>query len=327
MKVGDFGLRLGIVGCADIAFKRFMPATSGLDELKVVAVAEEYDKNRMERFCAEYNLEGMESFSALIERTDLDAIYVPQPPALHHRWAIKAIENGKHVLVEKPSTTSLESSTDLVCRSIGAHLVVHENYMFQYHSQISQIIKMIDEGRIGGVRHFRISFGFPMRGKDDFRYNNELGGGALLDAGGYTLKLASLLLGDSIKVESSHLSYLDDFDVDIYGSAYLSNESGQVCEVAFGMDCAYQCNLEVWGSKGTLRTERIFTAPEGYEPVIYIDGTDGKQVIKLNSDDHFKKSILEFIEETRNSEKRQEMYRQIILQSRLVEDVRKMARR
>ena len=120
--------------------------------------------------------------------------------------------------------------------------------MFVYHTQLDWIRKKISEGTIGEVRLIRIDFGFPFRGANDFRYNKALGGGALLDCGGYTLKLASLFLGDSAKVTASQLNGKDGFEVDIYGSATLTNNEGLTAQVSFGMDNSYKCSLEVWGS-------------------------------------------------------------------------------
>ena len=96
--------------------------------------------------------------------------------------------NDKHVFVEKPSTTNYQDSLNLVKLAEERKLVLHENYMFQYHSQISEIKKEVENGKIGKVHSYHARFGFPRRDKNDFRYNKELGGGALLDAGGYVIK-------------------------------------------------------------------------------------------------------------------------------------------
>ena len=314
-------IRLGILGCSEIAFRRFMPATKAIDDLQVVAVAEQYDKTKIKPFCDEYGIEGMESFDDLIARNDIDAIYVPQPPAFHYMWAKKALEAGKHVLIEKPSTTSLADSKSLVDLASSKGLALHENYMFQYHSQISKIKEMIDSGVIGDIRLYSAQFGFPMRSSNDFRYSKKLGGGALLDAGGYTIKLATLYLGDTISVDAAKLNDLDGFEVDMYGNARLINNDGVVFNVAFGMDCGYRCSLEAWGSIGRLYTNRIFTAPDGYEPVVYIETNEGTKEVKLEADSHFTTSIREFIAEISDADKRGKMYDGILLQASLVEKV------
>lgn len=315
-------MKLGIIGCSEIAFRRFMPVAKEIESLEVVAVAEEYDKSKLAPFCETYELEGVESFDALIQRADLDALYIPQPPALHFPWAKKALENGKHVLLEKPSTTRLEDSESLVSIAREKGLALHENYMFQYHSQIGKIKELLDEGVIGELRNIKCNFGFPMRAQNDFRYSKELGGGALLDAGGYTAKLATLFLGKTIQVDAAALNYMEGYEVDMYGSVQFSNEDGMVCQTSFGMDNGYQCNLDVWGSKGRLCTNRIFTAPENFNPVVVIETAEGKREITLEPDQHFKKSIEQFMREVQNQKMREAMYDEIVLQAKLIEKIK-----
>lgn len=312
---------LGILGCSEIAYRRFMPAVSQIKNIKVIAIAEEYDKSKLGPFCEKYGLESESSFESLIKRDDIDIVYVPQPPALHYKWAKYALKCKKHVLIEKPSTTEYRLTEELVNLARSNNLSLHENYMFQYHSQIDEIQSMIAGGMLGEVRLYKAAFGFPLRAKNDFRYNRALGGGALLDAGGYTVKLASILLGDTIKVDSSHLMKLDDYEVDMYGNASLSNDKGTVCQIGFGMDCHYQCSLEVWGSKGYLYTNRIFTSPPEYEPDIEIRNAEGIQHMKLKPDSHFKKSIETFLQEITDVKKREKMYKEILLQAKLIESI------
>lgn len=315
-------INLGIIGCAEIAFRRFIPASLQVSEFKAVAVAEEYAPGKLEQFEETYGIEGYNSFDKILGDPSIDAVYIPQPPALHYKWAKKALEEGKHVLVEKPSTTSYEDTADLVKTAREKGLALHENYMFAYHLQIEQIKKMLDDKVIGDVRQISAQFGFPMREKNDFRYVKDLGGGALLDAGGYTLKLATILLGDSIKVDSAHLNYMDGFEVDMYGNVAVSNDEGTVCFLGFGMDCGYRCSLEVWGSKGRLYTNRIFTAPETLEPVVFIETAEGTSEKTLDKDMHFKHSIEKFVSEISSSEEREKMYDAMLLQAKLVDEVR-----
>lgn len=315
-------IRLGILGCAEIAFRRFMPAIKNVEGIEVITVAEEYDPTKLETFCQEYNLERNSSFEEIISRKDIDAVYIPQPPSLHYKWAKKALQSGKHVLLEKPSTNSYELTKELVEIARKKKLALHENYMFTYHSQIREIKELIDNKEIGDIRLIRANFGFPMRAQNDFRYNKELGGGALLDAGGYTVKLATLFLGDSVKVDTSKLISMDGFEVDMYGNATLSNDENVVCQVGFGMDCQYQCNLEIWGSKGKIYTDRIFTAPSDYKPKVFIEYGNETKALTLNEDSHFQHSIEKFCEEVFNEDVRENVYREIIIQAKLVEKIK-----
>lgn len=315
-------IRLGILGCSEIAFRRFMPAIKKMNDIEVVAVAEEYAPEKTREFCNVYAIEEAESFLEIIHRDDIDAVYIPQPPALHYKWAKYALENNKHVLVEKPATLSLDEAVELVELARARKLALHENYMFQYHRQINEIKKIIDSGKIGEVRLYRADFGFPIRKSGDFRYNKDLGGGAFYDAGGYIIKLATLFLGESIKVKTAAASYLEGYEVDMYGSITLSNNTGHIFQASYGMDNAYKCSLNIWGNKGTLQTDRIFTAPPDYEPEIEVNTSDGEEIIKVSRDTHFIHSIEQFCKEINCNTTRQSMYRQILLQARLMDEVR-----
>lgn len=318
-------VRLGIIGCSEIAYRRFLPASQKTKQMQVVAVAEEHDRSRLQRFTDTFGIEGVCSFGELVQRTDIDAVYIPQPPALHYEWAKQALSANKHVLVEKPSTTSYSDSLNLVNAAEKNGLALHENYMFIYHEQLQEIREMIVSGEIGEIRLMRADFGFPLREKNDFRYVKELGGGALLDAGGYALRLAALLLGHTVHVDAAHLHGLPGYEVDMYGCAQLSNKKGEACQIAFGMDCEYRCSLEVWGSQGKLTTNRIFTAPDGYPPMAYLEHAGKIKKIQLPVDDSFEKSIQAFLTEISTETQRNRAYEDIITQARLVEELRALS--
>lgn len=314
-------LRIGILGGADIAFRMFMPALIEVEDVECVGVASNNEEKR-NKFKKEYGVNIYSSYEEIIGNKNIDAIYIPLPPALHYKYAKLALEAGKHVFLEKPSTTDYKLSKELVEIARKNNLVIQENYMFQYHSQIEEIKKIISSGRIGKVRLFKSSFGFPRRGENDFRYDKQLGGGALMDVGGYITKLATLLLGKSIKVCTAEMQLDSNYEVDILDTVTFSNNEGLAFQGSFGMDCYYQCSLEVWGSKGKLLTNRIFTAPVGFNPTVIIEDGEGKEVIELKSDKHFKNSIKYFYKAITDEKESNNMKEDLLLQSKLVSEIR-----
>ena len=134
-------IKIGILGCAEIAFRRFLPALMENKDFECVCIAEEYDKSKLEQFEKEFGIKSAENFQAIIEDENIDAVYIPLPPALHFPYAKAALEHGKHVFVEKPSTISYEQTSELVELARERNLVLQENYMFQYHAQIAEIQK------------------------------------------------------------------------------------------------------------------------------------------------------------------------------------------
>lgn len=327
-------IRIGVLCPSEIAFRRFMPALKQLDRFEYVGLAAATEREfsgadsdqvrdseleKAEKFAAEHGGKIFSGYESLMTSDEIDAVYIPLPPALHFRWAKKALECGKHILLEKPFTTSLEDTKELIAIAENRGLAVHENYMFAYHTQLDWVKEQINSGVIGDVRLIRIDFGFPFRGANDFRYCKALGGGALLDCGGYTLKLASMLLGDTVRVTESQLCGKDGFEVDIYGSATLKNDNGLTAQVSFGMDNSYRCSLDIWGSTGSIYTNRILTAPAGYAPVMTINNADGEKNVELPTDDTFRKSIEAFADCISDSKKRADKYAEIIRQSGLVD--------
>jgi predicted dehydrogenase len=332
-------LKIGILCPSEIAFRRFLPSLRKLScfEYAGVAVASdaewfggapnedvrEAERTKAENFRAEYGGEVFDGYETLLSQSGINCVYIPLPPALHHEWAKKALLAGKHVLLEKPFTDALDKTKELIGIAKEKGLAVHENYMFRYHSQIEHIRAAIESGTIGEVRLYRLDFGFPFRGMHDFRYNKALGGGALLDCCGYTLKLASILLGNTARIAHSSLRGKEGFDVDMYGHATLVNAEGVTAQLSFGMDNAYKCSLEVWGSKGTLFTNRIFTAPDGFAPVLKTKIGDAEETEEtLPADDSFKKSLERFYACVQSAEDREENIEDILRQARFVEQIK-----
>lgn len=324
-------IRIGIISPSEIAFRRFLPALKLHEKFEFAGVAypmkDEWENSNDEIINLERekavnivdNFGGalFEGYQSLIECRDVDALYIPLPPALHHYWAKLALLNNKHVLIEKPSTTCIADTEELVMISREKNLALHENYMFQYHNQIKKVKELLSDGKIGKPNMFIGKFGFPMRTQNDFRYNKKLGGGSLLDCGGYPLKLISMLLGGDIEHVGSKLIYNQN-DIDIFGSALLSKDD-ILAQVSFGMDSSYKCYLEIWGSKGNLRADRIFTAPSGFETTIEINTNEGKEEIKVLGDDSFLKSIDYFYQCIIDGNKREYEYSNILEQMRLVQ--------
>lgn len=335
-------IRIGIICPSEIAFRRFLPALQKTgDKIQFAAIGiaspeewfgnltnisqEQIDEQqarervKAQTFIDQYGGEIIVGYCNLVSSKLVDAIYIPLPPALHYKWAKKALEAGKHVFVEKPSTTCLADTEDLIKLASKKGLALHENYMFIYHSQLEEINNVVKSGEIGDVRLYRITFGFPLRQLNDFRYNKKLGGGALLDAGGYCMKYARYLLGDTAKVVTAQTNNIDGFEVEMYGSATMVNNNGDVAQLAFGMDNDYRCEIEIWGSKGTITSNRILTAPAGFIPSYIIKKNQNVERKELPADDAFLKSIKRFVACIENSEERTKEYNILHEQEDLVE--------
>ena len=328
-------MKIGILSPARIAYNRFLPALSKIKNLNFAGVAIatkeereglyynfdfEKSKERAMEIVNKFGGKVYYSFKELLSDESTNCVYVPLPPSLHYRWGKAVLDNNKHLLMEKPFSINIKDTIELIHCARNKKLVVFENYMFQYHNQINELIKEIRKGIVGDLRRINICFGFPLRNNgNDFRYIKSMGGGAIYDCAGYTFKLANLILGE-MKLLDCKLISDNRFDVDIHGAATFINKNNLIAHVSFGMDCDYKCSLEVWGSRGTLYTDRVFTAPSDYLPSMTISSNNIINKIELPMDDSFYKSILQFSECVHNEQKRQLIYNDITNQAKLIDE-------
>ena len=260
------------MGCANVAKKSAIPAIKAVKSAKLISIASR-DINKAEEWAKEYNIE-FDNYGSLIERKDIGAVYIPLPIGLHEEWCIKAAEKGKHIICEKSLAESYTSVKRIVevCRKNG--VVLYENFMCGFHPQHQKVISLMKEGMIGKPLVLKGYFGFPPMNSSNFRYDKELGGGSLNDAGAYTVFIARKMLGEPIKVTST-FNMDKENEVDINGSAILEFADNKTALISFGFDNIYQNNYSIWGSKGKIKVHRAFSIPPNLKPMIELITNDG----------------------------------------------------
>ena len=318
-------LNIGVLGCANIAKKSMIPAIKNLtDHFNLLGIASR-SPSKADEFCNIFNTKAYYRYSDLIENQNLDAIYIPLPNSLHKEWIEKSIQQGLHVLVEKSMACKLGDVVHLNRLAAKSGLLLMENFQFRFHPQLDIIKKLLNDGEIGSLRSIKSTFAFPpFNDEHNIRYSAKLGGGALLDAGAYPLKIFQIFLGSDIQVLAASAYSDSSRCVDLWGSAFLGcNISGVSAHMNFGFDNFYQCELELIGSKGRIYTDRIFTAPATHSVKIDIHkSTSGKTTLELNPSNHFEKMLLKFREKIAKTEDFADEYSQNVNQARLINEFR-----
>jgi dTDP-3,4-didehydro-2,6-dideoxy-alpha-D-glucose 3-reductase len=319
-------INIGVIGCANIADRYVIPAIKNLSEQYSLVGVASRDKQKALKFSDKFLTQAYFSYDSLLQSKKLDAVYIPLPNSMHREWVQKALDNNLHVLVEKSLACTHEDTVYLNMLAERKNLALVENFQFRFHRQLSTIKQMLGEGIIGELRCVRSSFGFPPFTDNNIRYNKELGGGALLDAGVYPIKIAQLFLGGDLSVKAANLVFDVEKNVDIWGGAYLTQKNGECfAEIAFGFDNFYQCNVELWGSKGKISTNRIFTAPLDYVTELLVETASGKDIVRLEPDNHFENMLKHFHHVITSGEELANEYMQNINQGRLIDELRKKA--
>jgi predicted dehydrogenase len=229
----------------------------------VVAVASR-DATRAEAYAAEKGIARAHgSYEALLADPAVDAVYVSLPNGLHAEWAIRALEAGKHVLVEKPFSrwvADVERAFDVAERR---GLVLSEAFMWRHHPQARRLVELLD--RVAPVKLVRATFSFPLDRPEDPRWDPRLDGGSLMDVGCYCVSGIRLVLGEPTDVRGLGVGN----GVDRNFAGVLRFASGALATFDCGFDLPGRDGLEVVGDGGTIFLDDPW---HGAHPVIVVNG-------------------------------------------------------
>ncbi|MFJ4918334.1 Gfo/Idh/MocA family protein [Streptomyces sp. NPDC088725] len=286
-------LRFGVLGCADIAWRRTLPALQACPDARLVATASR-SPDKAQRFSDRFGGAALGGYEDLLDHPDVDAVYIPLPAMLQAEWIERALEAGKHVFAEKP-VSALPSDTERLFRIARERkLVLRENAMFLHHSQHSAVSRLVAEGAIGELRGFAGAFTIPPKPPEDIRNRADLGGGALLDMAFYPVLAALHFLGHDLELVGATLREQKD-GVVRSGSILLVSPTGIPAQLTFGMEHSYRSDYALSGSSGSLRLDRAFTPPPAWQPVVQVDRQNHQEHITLPPDDQFANVVESFV--------------------------------
>lgn len=125
--------------------------------------------------------------SEVIDDPAIDAIYIGLPNGLHYEWAVKSLKAGKHVLLEKPSTSNAAEANSLFRNELLKQPnapVLLEAFHPLFHPAWQLYLSLLDPPNIASA-HAVLPVPSILFGNDDIRYIYDLAGGALMDCGTY----------------------------------------------------------------------------------------------------------------------------------------------
>jgi predicted dehydrogenase len=189
-------LRFGVLGAAQIAPTALIDPATRLD-VDVVAIAAR-DPQRAKEFADLHGIRSVSrSYEELVERDDLDAVYLPLPAAFRFEWTMQALEHGLHVLAEKPIAMNAGQAREMVDEAEARGLVLAEGFHYVFHPMFARALKLLYDSTIGEIEHIEAVFdGAAPSGPEAAIYlDPALGGGALLHQGCYPLHAVRSLAG------------------------------------------------------------------------------------------------------------------------------------
>jgi len=265
-------LRWGVLSPALITEKVLRGAARS-QIVDVVAMASR-DGARARRAAARWGIRrAYASYDELLQDDDVEAVYIPLPNGLHHRWTMRALEAGKHVLCEKPYSPRPDEVAEAFDRAQRNGLLLSEAFMFRYNPQIEALRRMVvDERVIGDLRLVASSFTWPTDAPGEVRLDPALDGGALLDVGVYCISAARLLAGEPSSVAAQDV--LGPSGVDVAFTATMRFDGDVLSHFDCGFHLPERGSLEVVGTSGVLRLDDPWHC---YRPGITHIGADGNR--------------------------------------------------
>ena len=258
-------LRWGILSTANIAAKALVPALHETDVAELVAVASR-DAERARQWADEHDIaEAFDSYEALLDDPNIDAVYVPLPNHLHREWTIKAAEAGKHVLCEKPLGLNAADCRAMIEACERNDVVLMEAFMYRYHAQFQRLKELVRAGAVGEPSLVRASFSFPLASlgrPDNIRWQPEMGGGSLMDVGCYCVNVARALFdADPVRAFAHSYEHPDFPPVDAQLQGLLEFPDDRVALIDSSFLLNAQQTTEISGSGGLIRANGIFNPP------------------------------------------------------------------
>lgn len=188
-------LRWGIIGTGNIARK----FATGLSKCKtgVLTAVGSRTPEMAERFGQEYGVNHRHgSYEALLADKDVEAVYISTPHPMHAQWAIRAAQAGKHILCEKPLAMNHAEAMAVIEAARAHDVFLMEAFMYRCHPVTAKLVELLRSKAVGEVRVIRAAFSFRSTFNPKSRlFENDLGGGGILDVGCYPLSLARLVAG------------------------------------------------------------------------------------------------------------------------------------
>ncbi len=200
-----------------------------------------------------------DSYEALLADPEIDIIYNSLPNALHAEWSIKAMQQGKHVLCEKPLATDLAAVDEIIATASQTTRVISEAFMYRHHPQTKRVKKMVAEGEVGKLQLVRGSFCYTNTRPDNPRLDPHLGGGSLWDVGCYPVGYARYLSGEE-PTDVYGRQVIGPSGVDVLFAGQLSFPGGMIAQFECSFISPSKSIIEITGDKGRI------IIPEPYKP-------------------------------------------------------------
>ncbi len=256
-------LRFGIVGTGCIAH-RFAEAIKNVPEAELVAVASRKQETA-DKFADEFDIPvRFACYEAMAASSEIDAAYIAVPHSGHKSCSCLMMNNGKHVLCEKPMAVNLDEAKEMFRCAEENNVFLMEAMWARLVPGTVKLLEIVKDGIIGDVLGVEGAFCYSM---DEDEMNHHVfktcnGGGSLLDVGVYGLNFASWYLGKDIEHISAEASIFAG--VDSHTCVLIKYKNGAIADISSAILLRKPNEGAIYGTKGYIKMNQFY-APQEFE--------------------------------------------------------------
>lgn len=230
------------------------------DEHQVVAVAGR-DVENAKKFAELHRINKVYStYEALARDPDVEVAYVGSLHPDHYPTLKLLLENGKHILCEKPLTMNRRDTEDICRIAKEKKLFLMEALWSRFLPSYKHMEELLRNGTIGEVRYLHSTFGYPM-GKLSRVFIKKLGGSVLLTLGNYCANIVLQVFGAERPVKISACGDLAPEGVDQAVAVAMEYSGGRLATFALSGIVKLPGTAEIVGTKGKITLHPPFHAP------------------------------------------------------------------
>ncbi|SDX05681.1 Gfo/Idh/MocA family protein [Roseicitreum antarcticum] len=229
-------LRVGIVGCGWVAGSQIERGFSQLRDRFTVAACCDADHARAEDFALRHGIEVVsEDFAALLAE-DLDVISICTPPSLHHSMVLGALAAGKHVICEKPFTSSLRLMDQVIAAEAASDRRIMPIFQYRFDDGIAKVRSLIASGLCGKAYLSSVETAW-LRGADYYdvpwrgKFATELGG-VLLTQSIHIHDLFLWLMGPAAQINGFKTTRVNPIEVEDCAVASVQMADGSLATLS-----------------------------------------------------------------------------------------------
>jgi predicted dehydrogenase len=291
-------LRWGILGAARVNDK-LMPAIVAAPNAKLVAIASRRAGAAAETLNKyapnETDAVALDDPDALLQRDDIDAVYLPMANEEHAEWALKAINQGKHVLIEKPMALTVADIDAIEAAAKAKNVTVMEGFMYRFHPQHDFVQELIESGKIGDVRTVKTAFAFPMKPARMYRINRDFnnGGGAMWDIGPYAVHTARHWF-DCEPVAATAMAKLNEHGADVSLAGMFDFGDGRYAQFEMSFEHARRSVYDIIGTLGGITCHTVWQPDDEQALISYWTDDGVQETVALSAANHFNLEIEHF---------------------------------